>query len=459
MYKSTTINDLPVLEIDNFLSNEEIQAILESRMESFEAAIGHYPEYYRNNDRLVEDNSLLSSMLFRKLKDINILKKDIKEEVVGINERIRFCKYQKDQLFSKHQDGIYYPNAISESKFTFLLYLNGNESFNGGNTEFYVSKKDENSIKTITPRKGKLVIFDHKLWHKGALVTEGNKYILRSDIIIERKSKNAHHDGYIWNLLKLNEEQFLSCGRDRKIKLWNNDLELQNTMSIHSKSVFRMLRINKSEFISCSRDFTVKKWNLLGEVSSTITFEEMILNIKINQNEEIIAVGTSGKLYVLNSSLQILKIIKIHNGWIWGLSIKNDNTIITCSEDKTVNKTNIQLGATECIYTHNQPLFCLGTLKKNIIHIGSKDGILIQFSIDTKKVHKIKAHNDIIRSIVYHNEKIITCGEDNKIISIDKESDETKEVLKSDNFMQDIIVLKNRIYGAGYNGIIAMRKI
>jgi len=251
----------------------------------------------------------------------------------------------------------------------------------------------------------------------------------------------------------------LSCGRDTKIKLWNTNLELQKTIHVHSKSVLKMIRINKTEFVSCSRDFSVKKWNLSGEVLSEVIFDEMILNIGINQNKEIIAVGTSGKLYVLKADLQIAKTMKIHNGWIWDLSIKNNNNIITCGEDGTVHITNINKGITECIYTNPQPLFCLNTLKKNIIHIGSKDGILIQCAMDTKKVYKIKIHSDSIRSILYHNEQIITCGEDNRIIAIDKKSYEAKEILRSNNFMQDIIVLENKIFGAGYHGIIATRKI
>jgi len=90
MYKRTTINNLSVIEIDNFLSKEEIQTILESRIESFEPAIGHYPKYYRNNDRLEEDNPSLSSMLFKRLKSLNILKKEITDDIIAVNERIRY---------------------------------------------------------------------------------------------------------------------------------------------------------------------------------------------------------------------------------------------------------------------------------------------------------------------------------------------------------------------------------
>ncbi len=41
----------------------------------------------------------------------------------------------------------------------------------------------------------------------------------------------------------------------------------------------------------------------------------------------------------------------------------------------------------------------------------------------------------------------------------DKKSNKIKEIFESDNFMQDIIILKNRIYGAGYNGLISKKNI
>ncbi|WP_459209224.1 2OG-Fe(II) oxygenase [Aquimarina rhabdastrellae] len=457
MYTSYKINDLLVVEIENFLSNEELNEILIPRKLQFEKAISHYPKYYRNNDRLVEDNKDLSHEFFQKLKNIQIL--NTEDKIVGLNERFRFCRYQKNQSFSKHQDGIYYPNAKEESKYTFLLYLNDHKDFNGGTTEFYTSKTDTLPIKSIIPKKGKLVIFDHQLWHKGAKVTHGNKYILRSDILIKSNPHNTHHQGYIWNLLKLNDEQFLSCGRDRKIKRWNTSLSLQHTIEVHSNSVLKMVSLNQNEYISCSRDFTIKKWNLSGDVHTTIHLNEMILNLACTSNNLIIATGTSGKIYVLNSTLDILKIIKVHDSWIWGLSLLSDTKILSCCEKGKVYLTNILSEETTCIYKHNYALFCLCTKKKNTIFLGSKDGTLIELCMITQKVLKTKLHTDIIRSIIYHNEHIISCGEDNKVISIHEKHRQSKTLFVSNNFLQNILVIKNILYAAGYDGSISKIRI
>lgn len=454
MYTVTNINDLSIIEIDDFLSEEDANEILEQRKPFFEKAISHYPSYYRNNDRIVEDNVSLSTMLFNLLKSLDIVAKETKKNIIGVNERIRFCRYQKNQLFSKHQDGVYYPNAEQESKYTFLLYLNGKESFEAGETEFYHSNSDERPIKIITPKKGKLVIFDHLIWHKGAKVIQGNKYILRSDIIVERNSQTTHHDGYIWNLLKLNEEQFLSCGRDRKIKHWNTKLELQNTIEIHSKSVIKMIAFCKDEYLSCSRDFTIKKWNLSGETLSSIRLNEMILNMVCLQNKHIIAVGTSGKIYVLNAVLDVVKMIGAHTTWIWGIAVLDMDTTVSCCEDGRIQLTDISSGKTACIYKHDQPLFCINAEKNKTLLIGSRDGTLIQLCTRTKKIMKNKIHNDIIRSIIHHQQSILSCGEDNKVILMDKRSQETKEILALENFLQDIIVMKDRVFVAGYDGVI-----
>lgn len=454
MYTITHINGLPIIEIDNFLSSKVIDEILTPRKLSFEQAISHYPNYYRNNDRLVEDNTKLSTILFKKLTTFPVVAKVTNAKIIGINERIRFCRYQKDQLFSKHQDGVFYPNATQESKFTFLLYLNDHPCFEGGETEFYTAKDNENSIKTIAPKKGKLIIFDHRIWHKGAKVKRGTKFILRSDIIVERHHKSLHHDGYIWNLLKLNSKQFLSGGRDKKIKLWNANLEHQKTIKIHDKSVIKMVNLDREIFVSCSRDFTIKKWNLSGEILSFVTLNEMILNLQILKNKQIIATGTSGKIFLLSSNLDIIKIMNVHANWIWGLAIMNQEEIISCCEDGRVLLTNLISEKTMCIYTANQSLFCISKEKKDTVCIGTKDGTLIRLCIKTKQTDCIKVHSDIIRSIIYDKGSIITCAEDNTVKLIDKRFNKVIEIFAKDNFMQDIITLNECVYIAGFDGMI-----
>ncbi|MEP5341396.1 MAG: 2OG-Fe(II) oxygenase [Algibacter sp.] len=453
--KTTYINNLPIIEIDNFFSSDESDAVLSERLNGFQSALSHYPVYYRNNDRFVEDNTNLSKQFFKKLKKLNINGLD---EIIGVNNRFRFCRYQKNQLFSKHKDGVHYPNDRHESKYTFLLYLNNQDDFIGGDTEFFTSKYDEKPTKIIKPKRGKLVIFDHSIWHQGAEIIFGNKYILRSDIYVDRQVKSNHHDGYIWSLLKVDENHFFSCGRDTSIKLWNKDLQLVNAFRIHSKSILKIVRLNKKEFVSCSRDFALKKWTNSGKVLSSIWLDEMILNIVINTLEkQIIAVGTSGNIFILNSELVLLRTIKGHKSWIWGIKLIG-NDIVTCGEDGAVVLTNLISGKTKCVLKHKEALFSIYGNNKSVF-IGTKNGIIIKFSLIKNKVENLVLHKDIVRSIIGYKNEIFTCSEDNRIMRYNVLNGHKEQIRESDNFIQDIIVLNGQIYAAGFDGSITIDEI
>jgi len=455
--KITYVNELPIFEIDNFLPETEVNKLLNSRINNFTKAHSHYPEYYRNNDRLVEDNPILRKEFFDRMQQIKELTNTFPKQLNGLNERLRFCRYQKNQVFNTHQDGVYYPNEYQESKYTFLLYLNGGEDFIGGNTYFYTNKNDCKPVKSITPKKGTLIIFDHRIWHQGAIITQGNKYILRSDVFVNRNKQAKHHDGYIWSLLKFNEQQFLSCGRDTKIKVWNRQLQLQNTIKTHSKSVLKIVQLSDSVFISCSRDFTLKKWNLKGVILNSIELDEMILSIKVNHDTQILlAVGTSGMLYVFDFELQLQKTVKVHDNWVWDAAIHSNDTVITCSEDGAIRITNIVTNEIKTLYQDTGPIFCLHIKENGDLYAGSKNGILVKIESKSQKTEKIKLHKDGIRSIITHNENVLTCAEDNSVMSYNFNTNYKSIVSNAENFIQDIIRFEDKIYTAGFDGKISV---
>ena len=90
-----------------------------------------------------------------------------------INELFRFYRYRPGQEFKKHRDGSFIRNAKEASYYTILIYLN--DDFKGGETTF--------GDIVISPKQGSLLIFNHQLEHAGNPVTEGIKYVLRSDVM------------------------------------------------------------------------------------------------------------------------------------------------------------------------------------------------------------------------------------------------------------------------------------
>ena len=100
-------------------------------------------------------------------------------DVFGVHVPLRIYRYQVGQRFGVHQDQSYFADDRTRSLLTFMVYLN--EDFVGGETEFVDLKR------TIVPKTGLALLFQHMLNHAGAAVAGGTKYVLRSDILYRER--------------------------------------------------------------------------------------------------------------------------------------------------------------------------------------------------------------------------------------------------------------------------------
>ncbi len=108
---------------------------------------------------------------------------------VGLNECFRLSKYVAGDVFKPHVDACFKKSERVKSMFTVNLYLNGADEFSGGSTRFY--SKDYASASSVeysvTPVAGVALIFRQPYGasyvHDGELVSAGEKYLLRSDIM------------------------------------------------------------------------------------------------------------------------------------------------------------------------------------------------------------------------------------------------------------------------------------
>jgi predicted 2-oxoglutarate/Fe(II)-dependent dioxygenase YbiX len=104
----------------------------------------------------------------------------------GLNERLRFYRYDEGQKFDWHRDGYYESPSGKRSFLTFMIYLN--DGSDGGETLFtklgglYLSEDDL----SVKPRRGMALLFDHRILHTGSTVTRGRKYVLRTDVMYRR---------------------------------------------------------------------------------------------------------------------------------------------------------------------------------------------------------------------------------------------------------------------------------
>jgi hypothetical protein len=104
------------------------------------------------------------------------------ENCIGPNNFILTSKYLEGGQIGIHTDTLY-KEGTEYSKYKALVYLNDN--FEGGYTEFYDDKFTK--ILTVIPKKGKCVIFNMNIYHKGNEIISGNKYILGFEIISKKE--------------------------------------------------------------------------------------------------------------------------------------------------------------------------------------------------------------------------------------------------------------------------------
>lgn len=163
-------------ECKGFIDFSEKQGYEESLIRSKEGEVMN--KEIRDNDRVIWDNPQVAEQLWALVKDM--MPADIEGyEPIGLNERFRFYRYKDGQQFKPHIDGPFRRSETEKSKITLLIYLN--EDFEGGATTLVLEGED------VIPKEGMLFLFEHKIMHCGRPVTEGTKYVLRTDVMYRLK--------------------------------------------------------------------------------------------------------------------------------------------------------------------------------------------------------------------------------------------------------------------------------
>lgn len=131
----------------------------------------HKPDV-RNNTRVMIDDVTRAGDVWRRAAEHVGVRED-EWQPIGLNERFRFYRYDVGQQFDWHYDGYFSRPSGERSLLTFMVYLN--DDFEGGQTAF------EDCV--VEPETGMALFFVHFIRHKGQPVTNGRKYVLRSDVM------------------------------------------------------------------------------------------------------------------------------------------------------------------------------------------------------------------------------------------------------------------------------------
>lgn len=128
----------------------------------------------RDNTRVMWDDKEEANRLVAMLGD-KVPQRWNNEVLVGGNPRLRLYRYEPGQHHSAHWDTVVELGQGVRSRITLVFYLNGD--FQGGATEF-----PEISL-SVKPEKGRALLFQHRVLHTATVVTQGVKYVLRTDLL------------------------------------------------------------------------------------------------------------------------------------------------------------------------------------------------------------------------------------------------------------------------------------
>mmetsp|Transcript_32492 Transcript_32492/g.55359 ORF Transcript_32492/g.55359 Transcript_32492/m.55359 type:complete len:275 (+) Transcript_32492:135-959(+) len=202
----------------NFLSHEECENIIE-QAERIGLEDCGYSRRIRKTDRVAAHSLELAQMMMERVKpfvgpfDLKTTKgpdwypegiphsmPPYKWYPTEINPTFRICRYERGCFFFPHHDGGYCKDDSHQSIQTFMIYLN--DDFDGGTTRFYnqlqhhYKKPDPNNlIYSYIPRKGDALVFNSQITHDGEILSSGQKYILRSEIMYSPLDENVKHEG------------------------------------------------------------------------------------------------------------------------------------------------------------------------------------------------------------------------------------------------------------------------
>ena len=179
--------------ISGFLTSKECTTMIETaEKKGFETLPAErHSKDMRTNTRIRSEDEVLATLLWTRLepylkesdKIVDCLETKTKWRACGLNPSFRYCKYIPGQFFVRHIDG----QVMYEEKRSFktaMIYLNTVAEGSGGGTRFYSHNGKNLFIDYVyKPMIGDLFCFAQDQEHDGEILTQGTKYIMRSEIM------------------------------------------------------------------------------------------------------------------------------------------------------------------------------------------------------------------------------------------------------------------------------------
>jgi hypothetical protein len=471
--------------IDDFFTAQECEALIARMAQAgFGSAASDYPPSYRDNERRVWDDAIFAQRLFARLSGRVPPVVSVNGErwrLQALNPRLRACRYRAGQQFRIHQDGVHHVDAQRRSLLTFMIYLDGAEAFDGGDTVFFAGGPRARDlaqpavIARVRPRRGSLIVFDHALWHAGETVTRGCKHVLRSDLIYACEARcdsaiaapfSPGHRGYVWTLQALPGGRIASGGRDRAIRLWRHDGHAAGVLRGHTQSVLGLASAGEGRLASVSRDRDLRIWDLAtGQCILARPAHAAAALCVVDTGHGLASGGADHTIAQWDRDGSERARWTAHAGWVWALAWLGDDRLASVSEDGSVAlwDTNTQQAFWRLRGSTALRAIAAWQGEQGVeLAIGDEQGWIAVWRIAGDRVtpvRRFRAHAAALRRLRYlDGGRLVSGGEDGKIL---RWRDDTSEpVAERDNFVTDFLALSaTTLLSCGYDGQLGISQL
>lgn len=128
----------------------------------------------RNNTRVMWDDEDEANALLARVAHA-VPERLLDRRLAGANPRLRLYRYGPGEKHGAHWDTVVELPGGVQSLLTLVFYLN--DDFEGGATDF------PELGRVIVPRRGRALLFQHRILHEATSVLRGEKLVLRTDVL------------------------------------------------------------------------------------------------------------------------------------------------------------------------------------------------------------------------------------------------------------------------------------
>lgn len=458
--------DLVCFTLNELLSPQQCQMFIDQAESNGYRAMGaDYPASYRDNDRIVLDDPELAAHLFTILKDRLPAERVVGGQtwtLAGLNSRFRGCRYRAGQSFCRHRDGAHSQEGQC-SFLTVMLYLNSNAEFEGGQTRFYEDRWTEEPSFSVPPAAGTGIIFDHALWHDGQAVTDGTKYVLRTDVMYRCPSSHHQHghSGYVWDIEELPDGRLCSGSRDKTIRVWSRSGRVEQVLRHHSSSVTRLLSVTQTLW-SGSRDRRLAIWQPsdsgFAVAKSFQAHEGAILNLVKLHDGRVASSGADNTVRLWNREGGLEH--EFETGvWPWALHQLEQGGLLVGADDGTIHRLDLISGKSLLHRQVSSGVTCLLERGNGTLLAGGRDGQIRRWQKFGRRLPNLSGHRGQVTCLAETACSRLVSGSEDDGVRL-WEQGESVEILRHNDFVRALCVTSGGELATGsYDGSVRRRPV